>query len=131
MESKSKADKRREILLMRNNEEVSLGHSSFEFKLEGTLEYKKSMLYYPNFTALFLNISDKNYQTSKEIYDELIIPNFKDKGDYYELECENGESIFYDFYEALLTSVFFAYGAIECLVNSLIPNYSLVFTKSK
>lgn len=130
-ENKNKADKRREILLMRNNEEISLGHSSFEFKLEGTQEYKKLMTFHPNFTALFLNISDKNFQASKQIYEDIIIPNLIDKGNYCELECENSESIFYDFYEAILISIFFAYNAVECLVNNLIPNYSVVFSKTK
>ncbi|MDQ3019777.1 MAG: hypothetical protein M3R36_04290 [Bacteroidota bacterium] len=120
-------DKRRENPIKHKNDFLQLGMSPIKIKrADGKL--KELIIPLPNFTALYLNISDKNFKIAEELYNERILNRLNEKNDYYELPFED-ESVIYDFLEAVFSSIIFAFSAVECLINSLIPNYIIIVKK--
>lgn len=129
MSESSKKDKRKEIDLLHLGKAHKIGFDIFTFKKENDKEYKPYMFCMPNFTALFLNISDKNYEISQNLYNEKICKLPIDKGELYELN-EQDEHFIYDFMESTFASIVFACASVETLINNIIPN-NIVLIKPK
>ncbi|MBL7129725.1 MAG: hypothetical protein ISS16_12185 [Ignavibacteria bacterium] len=123
-------DQRREIILKDKEKYKQIGMSLYKLINDVSKGEKDFMFPLPNYTAIFLNISDINYKRAKELLNEKIFKLKKEKTEYYELDPKY-EPLIYDYLEAVFTSIIFGHTAVECLVNSLIPNAILRIKKSE
>jgi hypothetical protein len=124
-------DKRNERLIKVNNKYEKLLFSLYKTKLNKDEQLKDLNVSFPNITALILNISDKAFEKSKEIYNDILLPCIVDKGDYYIFDINNSgidgsDKDFFDLFENIIISIVFAYTSVESLVNNLIPNNVLL-----
>lgn len=126
-QNKKNIDKRRELPINHNGKIAFIGMSPIDIKQNDFEDFKKIIFPLPNFTALYLSISDKNFKVASDLH-ENIIDSAILKTKNYELSEEN-EPLFYDFCEALFTSVIFAFAGVECFINNLIPNYIILIKK--
>lgn len=116
-------DKRRERLILINGEPAKSG-SDFLHYID-----KPLMVLNPNYTALLLNIAEGNNKKAISLFNDKITSKKIDKGEYYELDFEGGDTLFFDFMEYVFIALVFSYSAVECIVNSLIPNYVIMIGK--
>jgi hypothetical protein len=71
-----------------------------------------TVIYTPEPTALFLNLSNKLYEDAKKIFDYANL---------MEEKAEN-ENLYFDSLEFYIASIVSAYTALECFANERIPN---------
>ncbi len=128
MKYSEEIDKRREINLLIKGESAKIGFDLFRYRKSDTKVEKRYMVSYPNFTALYLSISDKHYDISTDLFDNKIESMAVDMGDYYEARDED-EKYIYDFIESTFIAIVFAHASVETLVNSLIPNNIVIIKK--
>lgn len=81
----------------------------------------------PNNVALLLNVSKKELEISKELYNGFISKSFSPKKE--PSVNENDLSKVYDYLEHIQTSIIFAYSAVESFANTAIP-YDFEFRKT-
>lgn len=123
-----KGDKRIEKLLSSDNEHLQRGFTLYKTKFkDGELQHV--MTPFPNMTALYLNISDSARDKSIEIFNNVLVPSLQLKGSTLEFGAENSDSFTFDLWENIIVSIVFSYSAVESLVNNLIPNSVILFTK--
>ena len=79
----------------------------------------------PNLVSLYLNIADKSYKNAIKLHDEVLWPNLKyipDLNIFRFEPLEKMNAFAYDLIEETISTIIFAYMAIEAFVNSLIPS---------
>ena len=89
------------------------------------------MLDKPNDVAIYSNISTSNLEKVKKFHKEKIIPRLKSGWGSKDLNQKELKE-YYDYFEIAITSVIFAYTAIEAFANICIPNnYIYSYTDNK
>lgn len=81
----------------------------------------ETMLDKPNDIAIYSNISMSNLEKVKNFHKETIIPRQK-SGWGSKILKQNELKKYYDYFEIAITSIVFAYTAIEAFANTCIPN---------
>ncbi len=128
---KSEFDIRGEVILKKEDKSMLAGDILFNYSFTENGDLKPLWIPSPNYTALYLSIADKNFKIASDSFNDKIIKSISDRGDFLLLDCEKADTVLYDFMEATFISIVFAYTAVECLVNSLIPNYIILIGKNK
>lgn len=91
----------------------------------------ETMLDKPNDVAIYSNISTSNLERVKKFHKEKIIPRQKSGWGSKDLNQKELKE-YYDYFEIAITSVIFAYTAIEAFANICIPNnYIYSYTDNK
>jgi len=83
-------------------------------------DHLETMLIRPNDVALYSSISDKNLAAAKDFYNKTIIPRHGQYGGAFPTLQKQQE--YYDYFELIITSIIFAYTALEAFANICIPN---------
>ena len=91
----------------------------------------ETMLDKPNDVAIYSNISISNLEKVKKFHKEKIIPRQKSGWGSTSLNQKELKE-YYDYFEIAITSVIFAYTAIEAFANICIPNgFTYSYTDKK
>lgn len=89
----------------------------------------ETMMIRPNDVSLYSNISDTNLKKAQEFYNDKILPRHKIwYGSFPSLEIQTE---YYNYFELIISSIIFAYTALEAFANICIPNnYEFLIDKS-
>lgn len=89
----------------------------------------ETMMIRPNDVSLYSNISDSNLKKAQEFYNDKILPRHKIwYGGFPSLEIQTE---YYNYFELIISSIIFAYTALEAFANICIPNnYEFLIDKS-
>ncbi|MCO7185520.1 hypothetical protein NH341_08780 [Tenacibaculum sp. XPcli2-G] len=89
----------------------------------------ETLMIQPNDVSLYSNISDTNLKKAQEFYKETILPRHKIwYGSHPDLDKQTQ---YYNYFELIITSLIFAYTALEAFANICIPNnYEYLIEKS-
>lgn len=124
-------DKRSETLIHQNDKKFALQFCLLYREYNLSKESKPLFCPLPNFASIYLNISDVNFIKASDLLDNSIMNDIiETENDLYCNNEEGGKNVF-DFFEATITSLVFAYMAVEHVVNSIIPNNIVIFRKDE
>ncbi len=89
----------------------------------------ETLMIRPNDVSLYSNISDTNLKKAQEFYNDKILPRHKIwHGGFPSLEIQTE---YYNYFELIISSIIFAYTALEAFANICIPNnYEFLIDKS-
>ena len=90
----------------------------------------ETLLIKPNDVSIYSNISDRNLEKSKEFFEKTILPRHKNYlGLFPHIEEQKK---YFDYFELIISSVIFAYTALEAFANICIPeDYEFVVEKDE
>jgi len=89
----------------------------------------ETLMIQPNDVSLYSNISESNLKKAQEFYDETILPRHKIW--YGSHPDVNKQTQYYNYFELIISSLIFAYTALEAFANICIPdNYEYLIKKS-
>lgn len=89
----------------------------------------ETMMIQPNDVSLYSNISETNLKKAQEFYNETILPRHKIwYGGFPSLEIQTE---YFNYFELIISSLIFAYTALEAFANICIPNnYEFLIDKN-
>lgn len=89
----------------------------------------ETMMIQPNDVSLYSNISESNLKKAQEFYNETILPRHKIW--YGSHPNVDKQTQYYNYFELIISSLIFAYTALEAFANICIPdNYEYLIEKS-
>lgn len=89
----------------------------------------ETMMIKPNDVSLYSNISDTNLKRAREFYNDKILPRHKIW--YGAFPSSEIQTEYYNYFELIISSLIFAYTALEAFANICIPNnYEFLIEKS-
>lgn len=128
---KKPLDMRSESLIHKNDKYFALLFCLLNREDNFSKESKPLFCPLPNFASIYLNISDVNFKKASDLLDNSIMINNHEIENALYCDYDDGGKNVFDFFEATITSLVFAYMAVEHVVNSIVPNNVVIFRKDE
>lgn len=114
-------DKRNDRFISYEGKKYISGFGLFTY-IENKIE-APFMINKPNMVSMYLSIAVKSHKTASDLYESKIKPNlkYKESDKTYYLDLTESVQVTFDFLEAIISAIIFAYTAVEGFINSVIP----------